>query len=81
MPGDQVTEKDSAILFSSSSLAQRPQTQAKRRNPFFYTFTMEVNSAATKPHSCGRRVRIYPGPASAVYRLPDWYTNWLKILP
>ncbi len=61
MPGDQVKGKDSAIFFSSSSVAQRPQTQAKRRNAFFYTFTMEVNSAATKPHSCGRRVRIYPG--------------------
>ena len=75
MPGDQVKGKDSAIFFSSSSVAQRPQTQAKRRNAFFYTFTMEVNSAATKPHSCGRRVRIYPG-RPAVYRLPDWPTNW-----
>ena len=34
MPGDQVKGKDSAIFFSSSSVAQRPQTQAKRRNPF-----------------------------------------------
>ncbi len=32
MPGDQVKGKDSAIFFSSSSVAQRPQTQAKRRN-------------------------------------------------
>ncbi len=76
MPGDQVKGKDSAIFFSSSSVAQRPQTQAKRRNAFFYTFTMEVNSAATKPHSCGRRVRIYPGRPARFYRLPDWHTNW-----
>ncbi len=42
MPGDQVKGKDSAIFFSSSSVARRLQTQTKRRNAFFYICGREI---------------------------------------